>query len=496
MNFPRRSGLLLHITSLPSPYGIGDLGEGAYRFVDFLEASGQRLWQVLPLDPTGYDNSPYSSPSAFAGNTLLISPEELVIDGLITRKEIASFRELPSGRVDFARIIKLKGEMLETARKTFLFDSGEKERREFAGFCDENSDWLEDYAFFMALKKYFHGLPWYSWPEPIAFCHPASIREYRDRISVEIETVKFSQFLFSRQWLNLRKYANCRGIKIIGDIPIFVNKDSVDVWAARNLFLLDDSGDRTALSGVPPSRDGVSQIWDMPLYNWKAMRENGYKWWRSRFAAVLNEVDIIRVDHFSGFYAFWHIKVGAKNSAGGEWVRGPGAALFKILENELGDLPIIAEALEPAIKKEANALLRELGYPGIRILQHGFCGGRHNPHLPENYPKASVAYPGTHDDNTILGWYRSRTPKIKKLVRGYLGITGGRGINWRIIRVMEESRADTVLISLQDILGLGSEARMNIPGTGSGQWEWRFEREMLTGRMAERLLKLTRESGR
>ena len=496
MRFPRRSGILLHITSLPSSYGIGDLGEEAYRFVDFLESAGQKLWQVLPLDPTGYENSPYSSSSAFAGNCLLISPAELAEEGLISQKVISSIKELPVGRVDFSRVINLKRELLDSARMTFLSDSAGKENREFEDFCDENSYWLEEFAFFTALKGHFQGVPWYTWPESIAFRRPAALREYRDRFSGEIETAKFRQFLFSRQWQNLRKYANRGGIKIIGDIPIFVNQDSADVWANRHLFLLDDKGWRTVLSGVPPSRDGVSQIWDMPLYDWKAMKEDGYEWWKERFAAILKEVDIIRLDHFSGFYAFWHIKVGAETSAEGEWMRGPGAELFRAVEKELGDLPIIAEALEPAIKKEANALLNELGYPGIRVLQHGFRGGRRNPHLPENYPDECVAYPGTHDDNTILNWYRSRSPKTKRLVRDYLEIPGGRSVNWQIIRVMEESCADTVLIQLQDILGLGGEARMNRPGTYSGQWEWRYDREMLTGGMAARLIQLTGDSGR
>jgi len=496
MRFLRRSGILLHITSFPSPYGIGDLGESAYRFVDFLKASGQRLWQVLPLGPTGHENSPYSSPSAVAGNILLISPGELAAEGMISKKFLSSLRELPSDRVDFVRIIRLKKKMLASARKNFLSSAGAEEIKEFTDFCVVNSIWLDEFSFFMSLKNSFNQLPWYSWPEPIAFRHPEAMRDYRERLSDEIEAVKFQQFLFFRQWGRLRRYANQNGIKIIGDIPIFVNQDSADVWANRQLFLLDEKGWRTELSGVPPSRDGVSQIWDMPLYNWKVMKAGGYKWWKARFAAVLREVDIIRVDHFSGFYALWHIRVGAETSAEGEWVRGPGANLFQEVESELGDLPIIAEALEPAIKKEVNLLLNELGYPGIRVLQHGFHGGTRNPHLPANYPKESAAYPGTHDDNTILGWYRSRPAKIKKRARDYLGISGGRSVNWQIIRVMEESNADTVLIQLQDVLGLGSEARMNTPGTNSHQWEWRYQDDMLTDRMAERLLQLTRESGR
>lgn len=496
MKFPRRSGVLLHITSLPSPYGIGDLGDNAYRFVDFLYSSGQNLWQILPLFPTGYNNSPYSSPSAFAGNSLLISPGELIKDGLISEKDLYQFNGLPSNRVDFPEVIKMKCGLLNCARNNFLSDVTREQEQAFVNFCKESSDWIEEYSLFQALKNFFNGLPWYNWPEPVAFRHPETIREYRNRFFEEIMVIKFRQFLFFQQWRKLKSYANQRGIKIIGDIPIFVNLDSADVWAHRRFFLLDEKGHRTGLSGVPPSRAGVSQIWDMPLYNWQAMEDDDYNWWKLRFALILNEVDIIRVDHFSGFYAFWHVNVGAKSSAEGRWVPGPGADFFRKIEKELGPLPIVGESLEPGVKRGADALLDELGYPGIRVLQHGFQGGASNPHLPKNYPLKCVAYSGTHDDNTILGWYRSLKSGRRRYVRRTLGINGGRTVNWQIIRVMEDTPADTTIIPLQDIIGLGSEARMNTPGIGNGQWEWRFNWNMLAESSAERLLNITRAGGR
>ncbi|MDP8214338.1 MAG: 4-alpha-glucanotransferase [Candidatus Euphemobacter frigidus] len=496
MRFPRRSGVLLHITSLPSPYGIGDLGEGAYRFVDFLEASGQKLWQILPLDPVGFENSPYSNLSAFAGNSLLISPGELVREGLLSPGDLPASGGFSSDQIDYGQVAALKGELLVLARKRFLADAGEKEKKKFESFCLENSFWLDDFALFAALKTYYQGSPWYTWPSPIAFRGASAIRRSCHQLADLIEAARFRQFLFSRQWGKLREYANRKGVRLIGDIPIFVNQDSVDVWAHREFFLLDKKGWRTALSGVPPSRSGVSQIWDMPLYNWKVMKKNGFGWWRSRFAAVLKEVDIIRVDHFSGFYACWHIKVGAKTSAEGRWVRGPGVRLFRKIEEDLGALPIIAEALEPVIKKKVNKLLDLLGYPGIRIFQHGFYGRPDNPHLPKEYPEECVAYTGTHDDNPIIGWFTSLDSKMKKHVLSYLKVANSREINWKIISAVQHSSADTVIIQLQDVLGLGSESRMNTPGTDSGQWKWRFQAELITDKVKKKLLKFTRSSGR
>lgn len=496
MNFPRRSGILLHPTSLPSPGGIGDLGREACRFIDFLAAAGQRLWQVLPLSPLGFANSPYSSPAVLAGNPLLISLEELVREGLLAPSDLKPAPRFSPDRVDYGRAAGFKMKLLERAWRNFLSSAGGRERRELEEFSRSRAEWLDDSALFGALKERYGGRPWYHWPEEIAFRRPASLRAAREELADEIALSRFRQFIFSRQWRRLRRYANDRGVAVIGDLSFFANHDSVDVWTRREFFLLDGRGRRRELSGVPPSRAGVSQIWDMPLYDWEVMTEAGFPWWRMRFSRVLDDFDIVRIDHFSGFYACWHVSAGAKTSAEGRWVKGPGKALFKALEKERGRLPIIAEALEPKIKRETARLLRELGYPGIRILQHGFSGGTDNPHLPGNYPVRCAAYPGTHDDDTASGWFASRSPAEQSLVLRYLKAANRREINWRLIRAVEDSSAATAIIPLQDVLGLGSEARMNTPGAESGQWEWRFRRRLLTGRIAERLARVARDSGR
>jgi 4-alpha-glucanotransferase len=496
MKFPRRSGILLHPTSLPSPGGIGDLGKEAYRFVDFLAASGQRLWQVLPLSPLGFENSPYSSSAVLAGNPLLISLEELVGDGILSPSDLAAIPEFPPGRVDYGLAAASKMKMLARARRNFLSAAGEREKGEMEEFSRSRAAWLDDSALFQALKERYGGRPWHQWPEEIAFREPAALRTAERELAAEIALSRFRQYLFSRQWHRLREYANDRGVAIIGDLSFFANHDSVDVWTRRDFFLLDDRGRRLELSGVPPSRVGVSQIWDMPLYNWEAMEEAGFPWWRLRFSEMLAAFDIVRVDHFSGFYACWHIRPGASTSAEGRWVRGPGTALFRALAKERGPLPIIGEALEPKIKKKAERLLRKLGYPGIRILQHGFSGHPDNPHLPGNYPSSCAAYSGTHDDDTALGWFAARGPAEQALVLGYLGGADGENLNWRFIKAVQNSAAETAIIPLQDVLGLGSEARMNIPGAGSGQWEWRYRRRMLTEKITDQLFRVTRDSGR
>lgn len=496
MNFPRRSGILLHPTSLPSPGGIGDLGEEAYRFVDFLAAAGQRLWQVLPLSPIGFGDSPYSSPSVLAGNPYLISAGELVREGLLTSADLESPPDPPPGRVDYPRAADRKRSLLKKAYRNFAAGAGREELRELEDYRREKSPWLDDSALFAALKERYRGQPWYQWPEAIAFRRPKALRKAEAELSERTAELRFYQYLFFRQWGRLRRYANSRGIAIIGDISFFANHDSVDVWAHRDFFLLDGRGRRREYSGVPPSRYGVSQIWDMPLYDWPAMEAAGFPWWGRRFAEMLEDFDIVRVDHFSGFYACWHITPGAETSAEGRWVRGPGTALFRSLERERGPLPIIAEALEPKIMSRTERMLEEIGYPGIRILQHGFSGRADNPHLPENYPERSAAYPGTHDDDTAIGWYASRDPAVKRLVRRRLGARRGRKVNWWFISAVQESSAATAVIPLQDVLGLGSGARMNTPGAGSGQWVWRFRPGALTGPAAEQLARATRDSGR
>ncbi len=496
MKFPRRSGILLHPTSLPSPGGIGDLGAEARRFIDFLAASGQRLWQVLPLSPLGFGNSPYSSPAVLAGNPLLISLEELVGDGLLGSSDLASAPRFPGGRVDYVAATAFKFKLLDRAYRNFLTDAGEKERRELKEFARRKSSWLDDAALFFALKDKYRGIPWYDWPEGIARRRPEAVRAARTEQAAGIAAVRFRQYLFSRQWGRLGEYAHERGIRIIGDLSFFANHDSVDVWSHRDFFLINQQGGLRELSGVPPSRAGVSQIWDMPLYDWKVMGKAGFPWWRLRFAEMFSAFDIVRVDHFSGFYACWHVRPGATTSAEGRWVSGPGSALFRVLAEDPETLPIIGEALEPKLMSRTELLLEELGYPGIRILQHGFSGNPANPHLPENYPARCVAYPGTHDDDTAIGWFASRDPSVRKRVLDYLGVRTVRKINHRFIQAVQQSPAATAVIPLQDVLGLGSEARMNIPGAGSGQWEWRFERKMLTDQVAGRLGRATRDSGR
>ncbi len=496
MTYPRQSGILLHPTSLPSPDGIGDLGKQAYRFVDFLAASGQRLWQILPLSLLGFGNSPYSSPAVLSGNPLLISMEELVGEGLLSPADLAASPDFPPDQVDYGRVAAFKLRLLDRVYQNFLTDAGEKEKGELAAFREKKSGWLEDSSLFSALKGHYQGRPWYRWPPEIASRQPAALRKARAELAPAIEVSQFQQYLFSRQWQRLRRYAGDRGVRVIGDLSFFVNRDSVDVWTHREFFLLDGRGRPRELSGVPPSRSGVSQIWDMPLYDWSAMAEAGYPWWRLRFSEMLGAFDIIRVDHFSGFYACWHIRPGAATSAEGRWVRGPGASLLKSLESDWGPLPIIAEALEPKIMAQTDLMLKELGYPGIRILQHGFSGRAANPHLPANYPRRCVAYPGTHDDDTVRGWFASRSEEVRARVNSALGPRDGREVNWWFIDAVEQSPAATAIIPLPDVLGLGSEARMNIPGTRSGQWKWRFQKGMLTDEVAGKLARVTADCGR
>lgn len=497
MKFPRRSGILLHVTSLPGPYGIGDLGEEAYRFIDFLTAAGQKLWQVLPLNPTGCGNSPYASPSAFAGNPLLISLEKLVEEGLLSIDDLPEKKGFQSDRVDYQKVAQFKPELLSKAWKIFQARSIGEEGRKFEEFCVKHDYWLDDYALFISIKEHFKERAWFDWPQKIAFRNPTLIKQWQKKRAEKIEKIKFLQYLFFKQWQELRQYANRRGIKIIGDVPFFVSHDSVDIWVNRDLFLLDRKGRRTALSGVPPTGYfGISQIWGNPLYNWEEMAKDDFYWWRQRFATILELVDIVRVDHFSGFYACWHISLGAKTSTEGHWVYSPGASLFRSIEEKLGELPIIAEALEPATFPQVKVLLEELGFASVRGLQFAFFGGPNNPHLPEDYQENCVAYTGTHDNDTCVGWFRTLAPEIKERVLQYLGTNNAREINWKLIRTVLASVADTSIIPLQDILGLGSEARMNTPGQETGQWEWRYRREMLTKRLSSHLDRLTSQSGR
>jgi len=496
MKFRRSSGILLHITSLPGPYGIGSLGSDAYRFVDWLVEAGQRFWEILPINPIGYGNSPYASPSAFAGAPLLISPERMVETGYLAPEELPAGEAFPPDRVDYPRAIRFKKEIIDTAYRNFRRGADERKRKDFEDFCAEHTPWIDNYSLYASIKEHFRGAPWYEWPREIAFREADALKNWGERLKEEIEKVKFAEHLFFKQWKRLRGYCNEMGVKIIGDIPFLVSYDSVDVWAHRHLFLLDEEGRRLALSGVPPTGySGVSQIWGNPLYDWVRMSEDGFNWWMRRFRTILELTDAVRVDHFSGFQIAWHIDPGAKTSSEGRWFYGPGAALFGLLEKKLGTLPIIAEALEPVHFEETKALMEILGFSGTRVLQFAFRKKTENPHLPERYPSNCVAYTGTHDTDPIRGWFGSLPEADQEEVLSYFR-TDREEINWKFIRRALSSVADLAVIPLQDVLGFGSEARMNAPGIQTGQWEWRCDPNTLTEELAGRLARITRYYGR
>ncbi len=496
MKFRRGSGILLHISSLPGPHGIGSLGREAFEFVDWLVDAGQRFWEVLPITPIGYGNSPYSSPSAFAGAPTLLSLERLAEEGFLAPGEVPPGDGFSPRRAAYPEAIRIKRDAVRAAWKRFRRKTSGRRRKDFADFQAEHNPWLENYALYRAVKEHFRGAPWYEWPEAIAFRDPAALKYWEEKLGEEIAETKFAEFLFFRQWKKLRGYCNERGIKIIGDIPFPVSYDSADVWANRGLFLLDEKGRRRALGGVPMTgHSGVSQIWGNPLYDWVAMSQDGFDWWTRRFKTVLELVDVIRVDHFSGFVVAWHIPPGAESSAEGEWFYGPGAALFGLLEKKLGTLPIIAEALEPVHFEEARTILELMEFSSTRVLQFAFRGKKGSPHRPEFYPYNSVAYTGTHDTDTTVGWFSSLSPEEQKRVRDYFPDDREK-INWKFIRRALSSAADLTIIPLQDVLGLGGAARMNAPGRSRGQWEWRCPPGKLTAGLAKRLAAITRHSGR
>ncbi len=492
----RESGVLLHLSSLPGKYGIGDLGEEAYRFIDFMAESGQSLWEILPLNPVGYGNCPYSSPSAFAVNPLLISPEKLLADGLLTSSDLVGIKKFLPDRVAFSLVVPFKKKLLRRAWENYRSYPAGEMRMEFQQFCRRHAYWLKDYALFVSLKEVLQDKPWYRWPAALISRRPAALREWREKLADRIDEVSFGQYLFFRQWRQLKSYVNRRGIRIIGDLPIYVNYDSVDAWAHREYFYLDKKGRRIALAGVPPAGNfNVSQIWGNPLYHWEKMARDGFPWWTRRFAAMLELADIVRIDHFTGFQASWHIPPEAKTSAAGRWVKGPGAELFRKVEKKLGRFPVIAEDLGP-IQDEVNRLLAATGFPGIRVIQFAFDDGEDDMHIPDNYPINSVAYSGTHDTDTIVGWFDSLKGEKRSWVKRYLKLRPRDEVNWKIIECILRTDSHLAIIPLQDLLGIGSEGRMNSPGTTGGQWEWRYRRGTLTPAVTAQLSELTAASGR
>jgi len=504
MRFPRSSGILLHPTSLPGPFGIGDLGPEARRFADFLAGAGQTLWQVLPLGPTGYGDSPYQCFSALAGNPLLISLELLSEDGLIDAGfSEAGLDEFPEPEVDFARVIPWKLARLEGAARKFRKCAGPALRDQFAAFCREQAAWLDDFALFMALKLRDQTKIWTSWEPGIRSRDAAAMARMRNELAESIETQQFLQFVFFSQWNSLRRYCRERGIRIMGDLPIYVAHDSADVWANPHYFQLDAGGNPVVVAGVPPDYfSSTGQLWGNPIYAWDVLRADGYRWWLERFKSVLQMVDLIRLDHFRGFEAYWEVPTPARTAERGRWVKAPGADLFRAVQEGLGELPLIAENLG-VITPEVEGIRAEFGFPGMSILQFAFGNDPQGPSFrPHNYPRELVAYTGTHDCDTTVGWWTSqgrgedtRTPedlrKERDNARRYLNSDGSE-IHWVFIRALLASVADTVLIPLQDVLGLGSEARMNQPATLGGNWRWRYTPEMLTPAIAQRLLELAR----
>jgi len=492
---------LLHPTSLPSRFGIGDWGEAAYRFVDFLEAAGQSYWQMLPLSPTGYGDSPYQGLSAFAGNPMLISPDDLVKAGHLSEADLADVPPFPVDRVDFGPVIDYKKSVLGRAFSTFRTQAPAEQRAAFARFCEEQAFWLEDFSLFMALKEVHQLRPWHEWEPEVVTRQPAALDRKRVSLAGEIESQKYQQWQFFEQWLSVKRYANERGIRIIGDIPIFVALDSTDVWANPHLFHLDKDLQPTFVSGVPPDYfSETGQLWGHPLYRWEAMAENGYPWWIARFRMAFTQVDVVRIDHFRGFYNYWEVPAGEDTAIEGRWLYGPGAGLFHAVTHALGKVAIIAEDLgdfDAESRAGVDALQNEFGYPGMKVLQFAFGGGPGDPFLPHNFTRDFVAYTGTHDNDTVIGWYQvTSTEGERDYARKYLAVDGS-DIAWDLIRLAWSSVANTTITTAQDLLSLGHEARMNLPSTvGPPNWCWRLQPGALSDDIAARLLELTAVYGR
>ena len=501
MRFPRCSGILLHPTSLPGRFGIGDLGDAAYRFVDFLASAGQSYWQILPLSPTGYGDSPYQGLSAFAGNPMLISPDRLVEAGLLLESDLHGLPSLPDERVEFGPVIRTKTALLEQAYANFQAHASPDQRSGFARFCSEQTAWLDDFALFMALKEAHSLRPWHNWDRPAVRRQPQALAGWRESLADRIESHKFRQWLFFEQWLAVKRYANQRGIRIIGDIPIFVSLDSVDVWANPHLFHLNKRFLPTVVSGVPPDYfSETGQLWGHPLYRWDVMAQDGYAWWIARFRMAFTQVDVVRIDHFRGFHNYWEVPAGEKTAIKGRWLYGPGAELFHAVTAEMGKVAIIAEDLgdfDAESRAALDALQAEFGYPGMKVLQFAFSSGPSDPFLPHNFTRDCVVYTGTHDNDTAVGWYQvTSTEEERDYARKYLR-TDGSDIAWDLIRLGWASVANSAITTVQDLLGLGHQARMNMPSTvGPPNWCWRLLPGALTHELGARLLNLTAIYGR
>jgi 4-alpha-glucanotransferase len=494
----RGSGVLLHLSSLPSVYGIGDLGPSAYRFIDFLHSAKQKYWQILPLNPTdqGSCNSPYSCLSAFAGNPLLISPEKLAEDGWIEERELRPI--VPeSVNVDYHKATTAKQSVLESACRKFVQEG--LKREEYEQFCRDHAAWLEDFALFMVFKNHYNLEIWHRWMREVRVRDPKVLEAARQDFPAQMERVKFWQFLFFRQWRDLRKYANENGIAMIGDIPIYVNYDSAEVWARPELFKLDEKLMPAFVGGVPPDYfSKTGQRWGNPVYNWDRLREQGYEWWIERLEHNLMMYDYVRIDHFRGFAAYWEIPAQEKTAVLGQWAQGPGEDFFNTLMRRVPDLPILAEDVG-YITQDVISLIQKYDFPGMKLLQFAFGDDmHHNPYLPHNYSENCIVYAGTHDNNTIKGWFQDDARgEEKENLQRYLGhAVTGETVHHEMMALAMRSRASMVILTMQDLLGLGKEARMNKPGTIHHNWEWRFGWDEIKPQMQEYLKRLTDETGR
>lgn len=484
MKFERSGGVLLHPTSLPGKYGIGDLGPSAYKFVDFLAETKQKLWQVLPLGPTGYGDSPYQCFSTFAGNPLLISLDNLLKEGLLSQEDLQIKEPFDDNKVDFGKIIDFKYSIYRKAFDKFA------DTKEFKAFCSKHSLWLDDFSLFMSLKTLFGGRPWSEWDKEIKLREPTAISKYTNELAKDIRFCKFLQYYFFKQWDELKAYANKKEIKIIGDIPIYVAFDSSDAWAKPSAFYFDKQMNPVKVAGVPPDYfSKTGQLWGNPLYNWQALKKDGFKWWIERVKAVQELVDIIRIDHFRGFAGYWAVPFGSETAADGKWEVGPGADVFIAIKDALGDLPILAEDLG-FLTPDVHKLRDKFGFPSMKILQFGFDSKEGSAYIPHLLERNNVVYTGTHDNDTIVGWFQKASPQDKQLVLDYAN-SDGHEIAWDFIRFALGSVANIALIPLQDILSLDSDARMNTPSVASGNWQWRFKWEQITPQIKEKLKKFT-----
>ncbi|OGO49674.1 MAG: 4-alpha-glucanotransferase [Chloroflexi bacterium RBG_16_64_43] len=495
MDLTRRAGILLHPSSLPGPFGIGDLGPAAEAWVSWLAEARQTLWQVLPLGPTGYGDSPYQALSAFAGNPLLISPDRLVEAGLLTRAELDPMPVVSSQRVQFGQVIDYKRGVLRRAFERYRSLGRSPWRARAEAFLENERHWLDDFAMFAALKADFGGRPWNEWPRDLARRVPQSLADARQRLADEIDRVIFEQVLFRSQWDQLRARVRESGIQVIGDVPLYLAYDSAEVWANPELFRLDSRGAPTHVAGVPPDYfSPTGQRWGNPLYRWARHRADGFAWWQRRGQSAMGLSDWVRIDHFRGLAAYWEVPASSPTAEKGRWVRAPGAALLTALAQHAPRLPLIAEDLG-VLTEDVVELRTRFGLPGLRVLQFAFDGDSRNPFLPHNYETATVVFTGTHDNDTARGWYESADESVRDCARRYLG-RDGSDMSWDLMRLAWNSVACMALAPLQDVLALGSEARMNFPGRAAGNWDWRFAEGDLTPDLAKRLGELTTLAGR